>query len=280
MDKATNSVSHFVPLLGQTPYMAVKRGILPEFHSYAKRLEETKRDVGKIAHTAASQASAEDRLDDIVPCLKRILEQIVYGCLELQIPVYGKSVSTIRWQKSKASDLVRKKVNPKFYPDPNPDRGGPYIKFTPAVRDSDALTQEQWLTAWDFVNRIQHVQNPASEKRKPDPQKALEDALKWTQRAVNLLSYHTVIASNTAFFAHATMHPQPGHDAEVAVMERVTPWSTGQKLPDGVSVNLQVRDGEGGWRGVEDPEEAAVSLGRLHGIYTRRGFFRPRSRDG
>ncbi len=166
--------------------MAGRQGIFPEFHSYAKLLEKTKRDVEKIIHTAALQIPGEDRLDDIAPCLKRILERITYGCLELQIPIHGKKTSTRRWQKSKARDLISK-VDTKFYPHPNLDRGGPYIKITSAVQDSDSLTQEQWLTAWDFVNQIQHVQNPASERRKPEPQMALDDALKWTQRVINLL---------------------------------------------------------------------------------------------
>ena len=86
--------------------MAAKRGIRREFHSYAKTLERTEKDVMKIAQIAAFQASAEDHLDDIAPCLKRILERIVYGCLEIQIPVYGKRASARRWQSKKASDLV------------------------------------------------------------------------------------------------------------------------------------------------------------------------------
>ncbi|MCY4328371.1 MAG: hypothetical protein OXC53_12440 [Rhodobacteraceae bacterium] len=256
--------------------MTIKQRILPEFHSYAKRLEKIKRDVKKIIRIAALQTPAEDRLDDIAPCLKRILEQIVYGCLEVQIPVHGKRVSTLRWQKSKASDLV-KKVNPKFYPNPLPDRGGPYVKITSAVQDSDALTQEKWLTAWAFVNQIQHVQNPASERHKPDPQKALDDTLKWTQRAINLLSYHSVIATNTAFFVYVILHPQSGHDAQVEVMERVTSWSPAHKLPNGGAVKLQTQGADGEWHGIKDPKEGEIAFMRLHGIYTHHGFFKPRS---
>ncbi len=257
--------------------MAAKRGIRREFHAYAKGLAKTKRDVIKIAEVAESNAPAEDRVDDIVPCLKRILERIVYGCLEVQIPVYGRTVSTRRWQNKKASELVRM-LNPKFYPSPNLDRGRPYIKIYPSVRDSDALTQEQWLTAWDFVNRIQHVQNPASSRSKPDPQNALNDALKWTQRAINLLSFHTVITTDTAFFGQVTMHPpHANRDVQVEVLERVTSWSTSHSLPDGSSSTLQRRNDNGEWQDVENPEEGALAFLRLHGIYTRRGFFRPRN---
>lgn len=253
--------------------MATRRGIRREFHAYAKGLAKTKRDVRKIAQIAASQAPIEDRLDDIVPCLKRILERIVYGCLEIQIPVYGKTVSARRWQSKKASELV-KMVDPTFFPSPNPNRGRPFIKIAQSVRDSDALTQEQWLTAWNFVNRIQHVQNPASSKSKPDPQTALEDALKWTQRAINLLSCHSVITTDTAFFGEATMHPaHANQDAQVAVLERVTSWSASQNLPDGTSVRLQRQD-SGEWRDVENPVDGALSFLRLHGIYTQRGFQR------
>ncbi|MDE0148179.1 MAG: hypothetical protein OYG32_11000 [Rhodospirillaceae bacterium] len=253
--------------------MAAKRGIRREFHSYARTLARTKRDVRKIVQVATSQMSTEDRLDDIVPCLKRILERIVYGCLEIQIPVYGKRVSARRWQNKKASELV-KMVDPKFYPSPNPDRGGPYIKIAPTVQDSDALTQEQWLTAWNFVNQIQHVQNPASNRRKPDPQMALDDALKWTQRAVNLLSHHSVMTTDTAFFGHVTMHPpHPNQDVQVEVMERVTSWSESHNFPSGASLKLQIQD-KGEWRDVEDPQEGALSLACRHGIYTPHGFQR------
>ncbi len=251
--------------------MAAKRGIRNEFHAYAKSLARIKQDVRKIAEVATSQASTEDRLDDVVPRLKRILERIVYGCLEIQIPVYGKTVSMRRWQNKKASELV-KMVNPRFYPSPNPDRGKPYIKIAPSVRDTDALTQEQWLTAWDFVNRIQHVQNPASSRSKPDPRKALDDALKWTQRAINLLSHHTVITTDTAFFGKVTMHPlDPNQNVQVAVLERVTSWSTSHNFSDGTTVKLRRQD-NGEWRDIEDPHEGALALQRLHGIYTPRGF--------
>ena len=252
--------------------MTVKRGIRPEFHSYAKTMARTKKDVIKIAQVSVSQASEEDRLDDIVPCLKRILERIVYGCLEIQIPVYGKRVSTRRWQNKKASDLV-KIVDPKFYPSPDLDRGGPFIKIAPTVRESDALTQEQWLTAWNFVNRIQHVQNPASSRRKPDSKTGLGDALKWTQRAINLLSHHSVIATDTSFFSHVTMHPPyPNQEVQVAVLERVGPWSASHGFPDGTTVNLQIQD-RGEWRDVENLQEGgALCVVRQHGIYTRHGF--------
>ena len=253
--------------------MAAKRGIRREFHAYAKGLAKTKRDVRKIVEVAESDAPAEDRVDDIVPCLKRILERIVYGCLEIQIPIYGRTVSTRRWQNKKARELVRM-VNPKFYPSANLDRGSPYIKIDPSVRDSDALTQEQWLTAWNFVNRMQHVQNPASSRSKPDPQNALNDALKWTQRAINLLSFHTVITTDAAFFGEVSMYPpHANQDVQVAVMERVTWWSTSHSLPDGTSHKLQRRN-DGEWQDVEDPQEGALAFVRLHGIYTQRGFFR------
>jgi len=251
--------------------MVIKQGPVPEFCLYAKCLEKIKRDVKKVICIAARPTSAEDRLDDIAPCIKRVLEQIVYGILGIQIPVYGRKDSVRRWQKSKAIELV-KKVDPKFYPDPHPDRGKPYVKITQVVQDSDALTQEQWLTAWAFVNRIQHVQNPASERRKPDPQTALDDALKWTQRVVNLLSYHTVIAANTAFFAHVIMHPQPSYDAQVQVIKRVSAWSPAHHLPNGGSVKLQFQSKEGEWYDVEDPEEGGIALMELQGIYTHRGF--------
>ena len=87
--------------------MAAKRGIRREFHSYARTLAKNKRDVRKIVQVATLQMSTEDRLDDIVPCLKRILERVVYGCLEIQIPVYGKRVSARRWQNKKARELAR-----------------------------------------------------------------------------------------------------------------------------------------------------------------------------
>ncbi|MCY4300290.1 MAG: hypothetical protein OXC68_00940 [Aestuariivita sp.] len=73
--------------------MAIKKTILWEFHSYAKLLNKTKKDIEKIINAASSQLSAEERIEDIVPRLKRILERIVYGCLEVQIPIYGKKVS-------------------------------------------------------------------------------------------------------------------------------------------------------------------------------------------
>ena len=256
--------------------MAAKRGIRREFHAYAKGLAKTKRDVRKIAEVAESNAPAEDRVDDIVPCLKRILERIVYGCLEVQIPVFGRTVSTRRWQNKKARELVRM-VDPKFYPSPNPDRGRPYIKIDPSVRDSDALTQEQWLTAWDFANRMQHVQNPASSRSKPDPQNALSHALKWTQRAINLLSFHTVITTDSAFFGQVTMHPpHANQDVQVEVLERVTSWSTSFSLPDGNTLKIQRQNNNGEWRDVEDLSAGVLAVIRLHGIYTQRGFFRPR----
>ena len=143
-----------------------KKRVHPEFHEYVKGLERIKSDVEKIRRIVESEANVEDRLEDVIPCLKRILERIVYGCLVIQIPVYGKRTSAKRWRNKKASELVRE-VNPEFYPSPNLDRGVPYIKIANGVRDCDALTKEQWLTAWDFVNQIQHVQNPASDKRKP-----------------------------------------------------------------------------------------------------------------
>jgi len=46
--------------------MTVKRGIRPEFHSYAKTVARTKKDVIKIAQVSVSQASEEDRLDDML----------------------------------------------------------------------------------------------------------------------------------------------------------------------------------------------------------------------
>jgi len=252
----------------------MKKTMFSEFYSYVKLLEETKRDVEKIIHATALQAPTEDRLQDMVPRLKRILERIVYGCLAAQIPVYGKKTATRRWQKSKPNELV-KKVDPRFYPNPTPDRGGPYIQITPEIQDSDALTQEQWLTAWNFVNQIQHVQNPTSEKHKPDPEKALNDALKWTQRIVNLLSHHTVIATDSSFFVHATMHSSLNGDALVEIMESTTDWLPSQKYPDGTSVTLQIKDENDQWKDVEDPEEGGICLMRLHGLYTRRGFLKP-----
>ena len=244
-----------------------------EFHEYARGLQKIKRDVNKIVQFSRSQTSPEERLEDVIPCLKRILERIVYGCLEIQIPVYGKRTSIRRWRNKKASQLV-KEVEPQFYPSPNPDRGGPYIKVSKSVSNSDVLTQQQWLTAWDFVNRIQHVQNPASTKQKPDPQKALDDVLKWTQRAINLLSHHSIITTDTAFFGEAVMHPpNPNSNPQVRVLERMESWETTHRLPDGSTLTLQQRNDNGEWKDVQDPEQGAIATGRLHGIYTHRGFF-------
>jgi len=126
--------------------------------------------------------------------------------------------------------------------------------------------------AWGFVNRIQHVRNPASGRRKPDPRKALDDALKWTQRATNLLSHHSVIITDTAFLGRVTMHPaHPGHDVQVEVMERVTSRSESHDFPGGASVKLQIQE-QGEWRDVEDPREGALSFVRRHGIYTQHRF--------
>ena len=244
-----------------------------EFHEYAKGLQNIKRDVNKIVRFARSEASQEERLEDIIPCLKRILERIVYGCLEIQIPVYGKKTSIRRWRNKKTSELVRE-VDPKFYPSPNPDRGAPYIRIAKSVRDTDTLTQQKWLTAWDFANQIQHVQNPASTKQKPDATKALNDALKWTQRAVNLLSYHSVMTTNTVLFGEIIMHPQhPNQDPQVQVLERIGPWKVAHRLPDGATVTIQHKE-NGEWKDVQNPEKGgAISFLQLHGIYTHRGFF-------
>ena len=65
------------------------RHVRGEFHDYAKELEKVKRDVEKTLRIARSQAIVDDQLEDIIPCLKRILERIVYGCMVVQIPVYG-----------------------------------------------------------------------------------------------------------------------------------------------------------------------------------------------
>ncbi len=253
--------------------MGVKK-IRNEFHEYAKGLERIKRDVGKIILKANSQTTVEDRLEDIIPCLKRILEQVVYGCLVIQIPVYGKVVSARRWQNKKASELV-KMIELGFYPTPNPDKAGPYIKVTKSVRDGDALTREQWLTAWDFANQIQHVQNPASPKRKPNAKKSLDDALKWTQRTINLLSFHYMITNDQIFSGQVTMQPASplGPSAQVAVFQRVTPWSPVQRLPDGSRLTLQ-RNENGDWKDVQDPKEGAIAVMPFHGIYTHRGLAR------
>ena len=114
-----------------------KKRMHPEFHEYVKGLERIKSDVEKIDRIVKSEANLEDRLEDVIPCLKRILERIVYGCLAIQIPVYGKTTSAKRWRNKKASELVRE-VNPEFYPCPNLDRGVPYIKIANGVRDCAA----------------------------------------------------------------------------------------------------------------------------------------------
>ena len=249
--------------------MAIKR-IHAEFEEYVRGLERIKRDVEKIQTIKNSKDTQEDKLEDIIPSLKRILERIVYGCLGVQIPVYGKTASNRRWRNKKASQLI-KEVDPEFYPSPNLDRGGPYTKITRGVQDSDALTKDQWITAWDFVNQVQHVQNPASEKRKPDVRKSLENALKWTQRAINLLSHHSIITTDTRFFGEVALGAA-GQDAQVVVMERVESWATRHHRPDGSTVSLQRRDEDGVWRDVQDPKEGAISFVQPHGVYTRRGF--------
>ena len=247
-----------------------KKRVHPEFHEYVKGLERIKSDVEKFGRIVKSEANVEDRLEDVIPCLKRILERIVYGCLVIQIPVYGKTTSAKRWRNKKASELVRE-VDPEFYPCPNLDRGVPYVKIANGVRDCNALTKEQWLTAWDFVNQIQHVQNPASDKRKPAAHKSHDSALKWTQRAVNLLSHHSIITTDTAFFGQATMHPA-SRDVQVVVMERVESWSPVHRLANGNTVTLQRRNDDGRWRDIQDPKEGAISFLHSHGVYTRRGF--------
>ena len=75
--------------------MGEKR-VHPEFHEYVKGLERIKLDVEKFRRIAELEANLEDRLEDLIPCLKRILERIVYGCLVIQIPVYGKKTSARR----------------------------------------------------------------------------------------------------------------------------------------------------------------------------------------
>lgn len=229
-----------------------------------------------IVDTIESSMPAEDRLDIAVPCFRKILEHIVLGCLEVQIPIYGRKTSTSRWHKSKASELV-KKVNPKFYPNPTPDFGEPYARITPEIRDCDALTQEQWLTAWDFANQIVHVQNPVSEKRRTDTQKSLQETLKWTQRIINLLSCHTIIPTNTEFYVHVFMEPKECSGAEVHVMERETEWAASHRLPNGGRIQMQLKNEDGEWHDTTDSETAALAFVRLHGIYTSRGFFRPQN---
>ena len=54
-----------------------------------------------------------------------------------------------------------------FCPNPEPN-GILYVKISKSLRDGDVLTEERWFTAMNFVNQIQHVQNPASNRRKPD----------------------------------------------------------------------------------------------------------------
>ena len=228
------------------------RHVHGEFYEYAKELEKVKRDVEKTLRIAGSQAIVDDQLEDIIPCLKRILERIVYGCMVVQIPVYGRKASARRWKNKKASELIRE-VNTEFYPCPNLERGSPYVNITNGVRECDALTKEQWLTAWNFVNQIQHVQNPASDRRKPDAQKSLDSALKWTQRAVNLLSHHSIITTDTAFFGQVTMHPaHPDSSVQVEVVERIESWSPVHHLPDGRTISLQRRNGDGSWQDIQD----------------------------
>lgn len=159
--------------------MPKKRKTPTEFRSYAERLEQIKKDIEEISVLAKTQAPTENQINQAVFRLKRVLEHIVYGSLEVQIPVIGKKIATRRWQKSKAIELI-KKVKPDFYPQPLPNGRGPYVKVTNEIRDSEALTWKQWLTSWDFVNQIQHVQNPTSEKSKPGPLRIQNDILKWT----------------------------------------------------------------------------------------------------
>ena len=254
------------------PRINYTKKIRAEFHEYAKRLQKIKRDVEKIMRSAAATMTEEDQLEEIIPCLKRILEQIVYGCLAVQIPVYGKS-SVSRWGKKKPIELVKMVDEGRgFYPNPEPG-GTPYVKIAKSLRDGDVLTKERWFTGMNFVNQVQHVQNPASNRRKPDTMKALADALKWTQRAINLLSCHTIMTEDTRFFGRAIMHTHTDSRAQVLVYELDKPWSPVYNLPDGGMVELVRRDANGEYQRIQAPEgEAGVTVMWLHGIYTHDRF--------
>ncbi|HLI30390.1 MAG TPA: hypothetical protein VKV79_04725 [Terriglobia bacterium] len=177
----------------------------PNIDKYCELMEEIKRRMNVIDFflLGAGHALYEPTtLESASLQLRKILELIAFGSLVANQDKYAKAYASFatHWH---AGRMLRdlEKINPHFYPKPVIEipLTGPGPKTKLIERNTDYLSKNDFIEAYDKCSEIAHAANPyGSRIEYPDYKAKLP---LWRTRIINLLNSHQIqLVDQTGFY--------------------------------------------------------------------------------